>query len=104
MRLGPDGALYVIEWGTGFYGANADARIVRLEYVGPPPTPDLRLESTTALGLAFLPEPEATHDEGSRTFTLPLPPTTRFFRIAAPAAVRITDLGVDTNALVVRYE
>ena len=32
MELGPDGCLYVIEWGTGFGGGNPDARIVRIEY------------------------------------------------------------------------
>lgn len=34
MDVGPDGALYLIEWGTGFSGNNADAKIVRIEYVG----------------------------------------------------------------------
>lgn len=33
LELGPDGALYLIEWGTGFNGGNADAKIVRLEYL-----------------------------------------------------------------------
>jgi PKD repeat protein len=34
MELGPDGALYMIEWGNGFGGNNADARVIRLDYVG----------------------------------------------------------------------
>ncbi|GAB5409847.1 MAG: ThuA domain-containing protein [Balneolaceae bacterium] len=33
MQFGPDGAMYVIEWGTGFAGNNADARILKIEYV-----------------------------------------------------------------------
>ncbi|HJS06592.1 MAG TPA: ThuA domain-containing protein, partial [Pirellulales bacterium] len=33
-ELGPDGALYVLEWGTGFGGNNADAKLVRVEFVG----------------------------------------------------------------------
>ena len=33
-ELGPDGALYVIEWGTGFAGGNPDAKLVRVEFVG----------------------------------------------------------------------
>jgi cytochrome c len=33
LELGPDGALYLIEWGTTFNGDNADARIVRIEYL-----------------------------------------------------------------------
>jgi cytochrome c len=34
MMFGPDGALYVIEWGTGFSGSNADSGIYRIEYSG----------------------------------------------------------------------
>ena len=34
MTFGPDGALYVIEWGTGFGGNNADSGIYRVEYTG----------------------------------------------------------------------
>lgn len=33
MQFGPDGAMYIIEWGTGFGGGNADARIIKIEYV-----------------------------------------------------------------------
>jgi cytochrome c len=33
MALGPDGCLYVIEWGTA-WGNNKDTQIVRLEYTG----------------------------------------------------------------------
>ncbi len=32
LHFGPDGALYVIEWGTGFGGGNADARILKIEF------------------------------------------------------------------------
>ncbi len=32
MELGPDGALYVLEWGTQYNGGNADAQIVRIDY------------------------------------------------------------------------
>ncbi len=33
MELGPDGCLYIIEWGTA-WGNNKDTKIIRLEYVG----------------------------------------------------------------------
>ena len=33
-ELGPDGALYVLEWGTQFSGNNANAKLVRVDYVG----------------------------------------------------------------------
>lgn len=32
MELGPDGRLYIIEWGTGFGGGNTNGRIVRIDY------------------------------------------------------------------------
>jgi glucose/arabinose dehydrogenase len=35
MDVGPDGALYLIEWGTSYEGwNNDDARLVKIEYVG----------------------------------------------------------------------
>ncbi|WP_440071155.1 ThuA domain-containing protein [Streptosporangium sp. OZ121] len=33
IKFGPDGALYLIEWGSGFGGDNADSGIYRIEYV-----------------------------------------------------------------------
>jgi cytochrome c len=33
LEWGPDGALYVIDWGTGFGGGNADSGIYRIDYV-----------------------------------------------------------------------
>ncbi|RNC84583.1 MAG: carbohydrate-binding protein [Balneola sp.] len=33
MDFGPDGAMYIIEWGTGFGGGNDDARIIKIQYV-----------------------------------------------------------------------
>ena len=32
LEIGPDGALYVLEYGTGFGGDNDDAQLVRIEY------------------------------------------------------------------------
>jgi hypothetical protein len=33
MAFGPDGAMYVIQWGTAWYN-NKDAELVRIEYLG----------------------------------------------------------------------
>jgi glucose/arabinose dehydrogenase len=33
LKIGPDGAMYVIEWGSGFGGGNADSQIVRVDYL-----------------------------------------------------------------------
>jgi hypothetical protein len=32
MKIGPEGAMYLLEWGTGYGGDNDDARLVRLQY------------------------------------------------------------------------
>lgn len=32
LTFGPDGAMYLIEWGSGFGGSNTDARIVKIIY------------------------------------------------------------------------
>jgi len=34
LKIGPDGVIYMIEWGTGFGGSNPDARVIRIDYVG----------------------------------------------------------------------
>lgn len=51
MQFGPDGAMYVIEWGTGFGGGNADARVIKIEYVenlgNRPPQAVLQASKTT---------------------------------------------------------
>ncbi len=33
MKIGPDGAIYLLEWGTGFGGDNRDSRLVRIDYL-----------------------------------------------------------------------
>jgi cytochrome c len=38
MEFGPDGALYVLGYGDGYFSANPDARLLRIEAV-PPPEP-----------------------------------------------------------------
>ena len=50
MKQGPDGALYVIEWGTGFGGNNEDAQIVRLAYSGEMRSPVVTLTATPTSG------------------------------------------------------
>jgi len=34
MEMGPDGAMYILEWGSGFGGNNGDAQLVRIDYLG----------------------------------------------------------------------
>jgi hypothetical protein len=32
VEFGPDGALYVLEYGEGYYSANPDAQLTRIEF------------------------------------------------------------------------
>ena len=50
IQLGPDGALYLAEYGHGFYTANPTAKISRVDYIGPP---------CGTVGLASRPSPAA---------------------------------------------
>jgi cytochrome c len=34
IQFGPDGSLYMLEYGSGWFQANGDARLVRIEYTG----------------------------------------------------------------------
>jgi cytochrome c len=35
MEFGPDGALYVLEYGKGYFGELPDAKLARIDYIGP---------------------------------------------------------------------
>jgi len=37
IEMGPDGRLYIVEWGDLFWGSNANAQLVRLDYYGDSP-------------------------------------------------------------------
>ncbi len=39
MKISPDGAMYLLEWGSNFGGGNADAKLVRIDYTNPLPLP-----------------------------------------------------------------
>ncbi len=39
MEMGPDGAIYLLEWGTTFNGGNDDSRLVRISYDAGPEGP-----------------------------------------------------------------
>ena len=42
VEVGPDGRLYVVEWGDEFWGSNENAQLVRVDYYAgqPPPVPE----------------------------------------------------------------
>lgn len=51
MDFGPDGAMYIIEWGTGFTGNNADARIIKISYKNGNRTPIAIVTADPAAGV-----------------------------------------------------
>src|ERR1044071_9749576 len=54
LDFGPDGALYVIEWGSGFGGDNADSGIYRVDYVAGNKAPIAEATASVTNGLAPL--------------------------------------------------
>ncbi len=54
IEVGPRGQLYIIEWGDQFWGSNANAQLVRLDYYGSSNQPDPAVpESPSALSLSL---------------------------------------------------
>ena len=55
IDFGPDGSLYVIEWGSGFNGNNADSGVYRIDYIAGDKAPDrARRRRRRTTGLAPL--------------------------------------------------
>jgi cytochrome c len=52
--FGPDGALYVVEWGTGFSGANTDSGLYRIDYTGGDARPKAKISADPTSGPAPL--------------------------------------------------
>ena len=52
MEVGPDGKLYLLEYGSGWFTKNADAGLARIDYVSgnrPPQVTALKLDKTTGV-------------------------------------------------------
>ncbi|WP_125776714.1 ThuA domain-containing protein [Antribacter gilvus] len=54
LDFGPDGALYVVDWGEGFGGNNDTSGIYRVDYVRGDPAPVARASADVTSGLAPL--------------------------------------------------
>jgi cytochrome c len=54
MEFGPDGALYVLEYGDGYFAENPDAQLARIDYVRGNRTPIPKVTATPASGQAPL--------------------------------------------------
>jgi len=54
MEYGPDGKLYMLEYGTGWFTQNVDARLVRIDYQAGNRYPIARISATRTAGAAPL--------------------------------------------------
>ena len=54
LELGPDGALYMIEWGAGYGGNNPDAALSKIAYVSGSRAPIADVQASATSGLAPL--------------------------------------------------
>jgi glucose/arabinose dehydrogenase len=108
LKIGPDGVIYLIEWGTGFGGGNPDARVERIDYVGgnnapvavalsftlvdgglqlfwPAGATNFVLEAADHLRTNAIWEPvpdKPVQQNDQLTVTVPVTNSTRFFRLA----------------------
>jgi PKD repeat protein len=54
LEFGPDGALYLLEYGDGFYQENPEAQLTRIDFVRGDYTPVPKVASNVSVGLAPL--------------------------------------------------
>ncbi|MEM8487789.1 MAG: ThuA domain-containing protein [Bacteroidota bacterium] len=97
IEIGPQGRLYILEWGKSFWGSNADAQLVRLDYYGTeePGTPSMP-EMLTASGIRI----EQPVDGGFFDFDSPIPYAIQLDDQAlADRAYLQTYTGYNTSAL-----
>ena len=72
MKIGPDGAIYMLEWGSDFGGNNADAQLIRIDFTGATSMPVHVDEATPPQALALTAVyPNPVRESGTITFTLP---------------------------------
>ncbi|MCP3420983.1 ThuA domain-containing protein [Nocardioides pinisoli] len=64
LQFGPDGALYMIEWGSGFNGNNSDSGVYRIDYVEGNRAPVARASADKTSGAA----PLTVQFDGSTSF------------------------------------
>ena len=102
LKIGPDGVMYLIEWGTNFGGGNTDSKVERIDYLGARPSllatkaantitfswpadaPGYVLEKTTNLSSPNqwnAVSNNVTQQNGRNTVSVPLGGGSEFFRL-----------------------
>jgi hypothetical protein len=102
MEIGPDGAIYMIEWGSGFGGGNADAKVIRIDYISTNPPP-VFVQSADVLD-TFADEGTAIVNESAKTITIPKSTSTRFYRLRSTVPTRILTVHIMGTNVVLTYE
>lgn len=90
VEVGPDGRLYVVEWGDEFWGSNTNAQLVRLDYYGEQSLPSHQDSRTT--------QPEAP-------LAVKWPPEGGVFDIdmAIPYEVSLYDQALSSEVMLTTY-
>jgi glucose/arabinose dehydrogenase/type 1 glutamine amidotransferase len=101
MEIGPDGAIYLIEWGSNFGGGNTDAQVIRIDYVG---GSAVLLQSAPTLPGTFSDETAAVVNASTKTITVPRPAAARYYRLRGMQATSIRGVQVSSTNLVITYE
>ena len=102
LKIGPDGVIYLIEWGSVFGGGNTDSKVERIDYIGArprlhavstgqtvqfswsPDAVDFQLEQSTSAGPGASWVPVTSRpvlQNGRFTLTVPLTSPVQFFRL-----------------------
>jgi cytochrome c len=106
LEIGPDGVLYLIEWGSNSGGNNADAMVSKIIYTGTgSPAPIVQLQFATGLGGPFNDDPGGVVNAANKTVTIP-PPSVKaaFYRLRSTRPSRITAFTIVDNRLILSYE
>ncbi len=90
MELGPEGALYVIEWGDTFWGSNANAQVVRIEYRPPGQSGERAATMEPAAGM--------TKRSGRPRIRIEAPADGSFFSFDEPLDYRVSTVGAIADA------
>ena len=72
LEFGPDGSLYVLDYGSGYFGGSEDSAVYRIDYTGGGQTPKATLKADKSSGPAPLTvnfDPTGTQDPDGQALT-----------------------------------
>ncbi|MFD4421942.1 PQQ-dependent sugar dehydrogenase [Agromyces sp. NPDC058484] len=105
MEFGPDGSLYVLDYGDGFFRANPDSGLYRIDYVEGNKSPQARFTATpdsssgAPLEVEFDASASSDPEDGALTYEWDVDGDGSFDRTGATASHTYTELGAYTARL-----